>query len=167
MPSPSSLPERWLAVLPVVAPMAKHATPSGSGTATRRSPLRAKRSRFVPVFVHQIAEPQIGDARAADLANASQWRGVLAHAEQDVDPVAAALQRRPVMRRAEENELVDPPRPFVARQRAVMEGAAGDEPPMLCPISTSSVNGTGQRRTRVSSCSANARPLVEMWSPLL
>ena len=88
---------------------------------------------LVPVLVDQVAEPQIGDARAADLAEASEWRGVRARAEQHVHPVAAALERRAVMRRAEEDELVETPQPRVARQRAVVAGAAGDEPAHAVP----------------------------------
>ena len=37
------------------------------------------------------------------------------------------------MRRAEEDELVEPPQPFVARQRAVMAGTACDEPSHAMP----------------------------------
>ena len=38
-----------------------------------------------------------------------------------------------MVRRAEENKLVEIPQPFVARQRAVMAGAAGDEPTHAVP----------------------------------
>jgi hypothetical protein len=80
-----------------------------------------------PVFVDQISEPQVGNAGAADLAEASQWSGVAGRGQQYVYPVAAPLERSSVMRRTEENDLVDAPTPIVARQLAVMAGTADDK----------------------------------------
>jgi hypothetical protein len=59
----------------------------------------------VPVLIEEAAVTEIGDARAADLPEASERRRVRYLVEQSVQPVTAAFKRRAVVRRAEENEL--------------------------------------------------------------
>ncbi len=108
--------------------MAKHCTPSGSGTATRSSFGAPEAVAMPPILVEQAAEAQVGDAGAADLAEAGERDRVGAGVQDDVHPVAAALQRDAMVRRAEEDHLAKPPGPLVPRRVAVVPCAARYQP---------------------------------------
>ena len=78
----------------------------------------------LPVLVEHVAEAQVGDAGAADSPQARQRSAVAAHAEQEIDPVAAALERGAVVGRAEADELGELAPPAVSGELAVVAGAA-------------------------------------------
>src|SRR5208282_3698600 len=81
----------------------------------------------LPIFIQQVAVTQIGDAGAANLAEAGQRGSVRARLQDEVYPVPYALQRHSMVRRAEEDESVQPLRPPVARRRAVVAGTTGNQ----------------------------------------
>jgi hypothetical protein len=47
----------------------------------------------LPVFVEQIAIPQVGDAGTAELTKTSEGCRVRAETEAEVDPIASSLQQ--------------------------------------------------------------------------
>ena len=66
----------------------------------------------LPVGVQHMAVAQVGNAGAAQLTQFCKWATVGRSAQHHVDPVARPLQRRAVVRRAQENdgfEFVRPP----------------------------------------------------------
>ena len=69
-----------------------------------------------PVLVEKAAVAKVGDAGAAQLAEARERGRVRARVEHHVHPVAAALERRAIVRRAEEDDLAHAPRPLVPRR---------------------------------------------------
>ena len=75
-----------------------------------------------PVFIQQIAVPQVGDAGAANSGEPEEGRRVWTELQNHVYPVASAFQRRPVVRRAEKDESGQTARPPVARRGAVVVG---------------------------------------------
>ena len=79
---------------------------------------------ILPIAVEQSAITKIGDARAANPAGMRKSRRVPALAECKMQPLAAALHRSAVVRRAKENELAQTPRPIVSRLSAVMARAS-------------------------------------------
>ncbi len=111
----------------------------------------------LPVLVEQVAVAQVGDAGAAQLAQARERRRVGRGAEQQVDPVAAALERRAVVRRAEEDEVVEARRPALAGLRAVVQALRATRPPMLWPSITQRSTGTGQASQQRARAAAPAR----------
>jgi hypothetical protein len=79
---------------------------------------------------HDIAQPQVVDAGAAHLAQASQRRGVGNRAERAIDAVTRTLERRTLVRRAEADQVVHasgPAQRSALDQRTVMNGAAGHQ----------------------------------------
>src|SRR5271165_3158680 len=81
----------------------------------------------LPIFVHQVSVAQVGDAGAADLAEPREGSRIRRLAQNDVDPIADALERRAVMRRAEKDELAQFLPPLAARLLAIGAGASRDE----------------------------------------
>src|SRR5579859_3488078 len=81
----------------------------------------------LPVLVAHAAETQIGDARAAQLAEAREGGAVGARVQDRIDPVARALQRSAQVRRAEKENVAYAPRPRMARFGAVAARAARDQ----------------------------------------
>ena len=94
-----------------------------AGVARTREPVAA-----FPVLVQHVAVAQVGDAGTADLSQPGEWGGIGGRAQNHVDPVAAAFQRRAVVRRAEENEFAKLSQPIVACGHTVMAGAPGYQP---------------------------------------
>ena len=107
--------------------------------------------RARPVLVEQVAVAQVGDAGAAQPAQARERRGIGRRAQQRVDPLAGALERRAVVRGAEEDHVAHAT-PASARPVCVAWCIAlrSTRPPMLWPISTMRSRGTGQAVTRSS-----------------
>ncbi len=77
-----------------------------------------------PVLVEDAAVAQVGNARAADLRQAGQRRGVGAELEDDIDPVAAAFQGCAMVGGAEKDQLPQMIQPAMAGEPAVVAGAA-------------------------------------------
>ena len=122
----------------------------------------------MPVLVEHVAEAQVGDAGAADLPEPRERRAVAADAEQHVDPVAAALERRAVVRRAEADQRAQLRAPARGPRLAVVARAARDEPAhAVTERARARRRGTGHAATSRSSSAASSRPFVEMWRPLL
>ena len=73
-----------------------------------------------------VAQPQVGDAGAAQLAQTRERRGVRRGASSRSTPVAGALERRALVRRAQEHEVVDARRASAGRLAvsAVVQRAA-------------------------------------------
>ena len=82
-----------------------------------------------PVLVAHVAVAQVGNAGAAQHAQAREGLGVRLTLEQHVDPVPAALQRRAVVGRAQEHQCAEPPHPIGALLRAVVHRAARHQSP--------------------------------------
>jgi hypothetical protein len=59
---------------------------------------------FLPVLVEEIAVSEIRDAGAADRAETSEGPGIGRLPDQAMQSVAGALERRAMVRRAEEDE---------------------------------------------------------------
>ena len=72
--------------------------------------------------------PQIGNARAAHLAQSRKRRGIGADAEHDIDPVAATLQRRAVVRRAKKDHFAQYAQPALAIVMRRCAGTARHQP---------------------------------------
>ncbi len=51
-----------------------------------------------PVLIEHVTEAQVGDSSAADSAELAQWGAEARQAEQEIDPVAAALEWRAMVR---------------------------------------------------------------------
>src|SRR5258705_5245293 len=82
---------------------------------------------IAPVFVEQVAVAKIGDAGAPQHAEPRKRRRVRASPHERLQPVAAALERRAMMRRAEEDDRLQDVAPGARRIRLAV-GAADDEP---------------------------------------
>ena len=82
----------------------------------------------VPVGILHRPVAQVGDAGAAELAEARERHRVRARGEQPVDAVPAALQRRTVVRRAEKDQRADEARPRLPFRRPDRAGAADHQP---------------------------------------
>ena len=81
----------------------------------------------VPVLIEHATEAQVGDPGAAQLAEPGKRRGEGRAAEQDVDDVASALQRRAVVWRAEKDDVPQPLRPTQPVRSGVMHRTADEQ----------------------------------------
>jgi len=81
-----------------------------------------------PVVIEHGTVAQIGNAGTSELAEPCKGHRVWARAEQHVDTVATALQRRAVVRRAEKDERAQEAHPSVSGPLRRCTCAADDEP---------------------------------------
>ena len=81
----------------------------------------------VRMRVERMAVTQVGDAGAADLADARQRGRERRRAQDHVDPVAAALQRCAVVRRAHADQMAQELQPDVIQPCGLTAGAARDQ----------------------------------------
>ena len=91
--------------------------------------LALKTIAAVPVRIEHVAVAQVGDAGAAQLAQPGEGRAVGGAAEDHVDPVAGPLQRRAVVRRAQEDDAFQAIRPAQAAQPGVVDRTADQQTP--------------------------------------
>ena len=80
-----------------------------------------------PVVVEQAAVAQVGDPRAPDLPEMGERERIRADAQRRLNEVPGAFPRRSVMRRAQEHDRPDEPRPGVPGLDRVEEGASRHE----------------------------------------
>src|SRR5437016_6931128 len=77
----------------------------------------------MPVFVAQVAMPQILDSRAAEFAEPRKHRGVRADPDQKICPGAGACQWGAQMGCTEENKMIQSLRPGVTGKHCVVTRA--------------------------------------------
>jgi hypothetical protein len=88
---------------------------------------------------------QVGDAGAPDPAEAGERRAVRDLLDETMEAVPAALERRAVMRRPEEDEVPEETRPATAGERAVVDCAACHEAAQAVSEDRHFVDGHGPR----------------------
>src|SRR5205823_10176902 len=82
----------------------------------------------IPILVEQVAETQIGDTRAAEHSESGERRRIGTDSGYRLQPVAAALERRAVMGRAEEQQRAQSLGPLAPRLPRVSNRAARNQP---------------------------------------
>ncbi|OIQ67257.1 hypothetical protein GALL_511670 [mine drainage metagenome] len=74
-----------------------------------------------------MAVAQVGDAGAAQLADAGQRAAVGCAAQDHIDPVAGTLQRGSVVRCTQKDDIFQIPGPLQSRQAGIVHGTARDQ----------------------------------------